>query len=65
MPDPAEDFEQLTTNLISAASDAGSGLLLRIAAFVLPPVITLIVTQFPRLGQPLSSWLNPLFRVFQ
>ncbi len=42
-----------------------SGLLLRIAAFVLPPVITLIVTQFPRLGQPLSSWLNPLFRVFQ
>jgi hypothetical protein len=42
-----------------------SGLLMRIAAFVLPPVAALIVTQFPRLGQPLSSWLNPLIRVFQ
>ena len=42
-----------------------SGLLLRIAAFVLPPVAALIVTQFPRLGQPLSSWLNPLLRLFQ
>jgi cell division protein ZapA (FtsZ GTPase activity inhibitor) len=42
-----------------------SGLLLRIAAFVVPPVATLLVTQFPRLGQPLASWLNPLIRVFQ
>jgi hypothetical protein len=42
-----------------------SGLFLRIGAFVLPPVVALIVTQFPRLGQPLSSWLNPLIRVFQ
>jgi hypothetical protein len=32
MPDPAEDFEQLTTNLVSTASDGGSGLLLRIPA---------------------------------
>ncbi len=42
-----------------------SGLFLRIGAFVLPPVVALIVTQFPRLGQPLSSWLNPLIRIFQ
>lgn len=42
-----------------------SGLFLRIAAFVLPPVIGLLVTQFPRMGESLSSWLNPLIRVFQ
>ena len=42
-----------------------SGLLLRIGAFVVPPVVALIVTQFPSLGQPLLSWLNPLFRLFQ
>jgi hypothetical protein len=42
-----------------------SGLLMRIVAFVLPPVAALIVTQFPRLGQPVASWLNPLIRVFQ
>lgn len=42
-----------------------SGFLTRLIAFVLPPVAALIVTQFPRLGQPLSSWLNPLIRIFQ
>jgi hypothetical protein len=42
-----------------------SGLFLRIGAFVLPPVIGLLVTQFPRMGESLSSWLNPLIRVFQ
>ena len=42
-----------------------SGLFLRIAAFVLPPVVGLLVTQFPRMGESLSGWLNPLIRVFQ
>jgi hypothetical protein len=42
-----------------------SGLFMRIVAFVLPPVAVLLVTQFPTLGQPLASWLNPLIRVFQ
>jgi len=42
-----------------------SGLLLRIGTFLLPPVVALIVTQFPQLGLPVMSWLNPLIRLFQ
>ena len=42
-----------------------SGLFLRIGAFVVPPVVGLIVTQFPQYGRPFLNWLNPLLRVFQ
>jgi hypothetical protein len=59
MPDPAEDFEQLTTNLISAASDGGSGLLLRIPApswtAVAPPTAAPAVAALTRVQDGYAS----------
>ncbi|MDQ5872884.1 MAG: hypothetical protein M3547_11855 [Acidobacteriota bacterium] len=42
-----------------------SGFLLRVLTFAVPPVLALVLTQFPQVGQPLLSWLAPLMRLFQ
>lgn len=42
-----------------------SSLLPRVLTFAVPPVVALVLTQFPQVGQPLLSWLAPLMRLFQ
>lgn len=41
------------------------GVLGRGLAYVAPPVITLLVTQFPQVARPLLDWLDPLLHLFQ
>jgi hypothetical protein len=42
-----------------------SGFLRQVATFVLPPVVALVLTQFPQIGQPLLGWADPLIRLLQ
>lgn len=41
------------------------GVLRQVLTYAAAPVITLIVTQFPQIAQPLLGWLDPLLHLFQ